>query len=266
VFSMRYLASNIGVSVGPLLGAWLGIGHGSLPFAITGAFYFIYAITLYSLVIGFGIRQIEGGAKKETVTIASAWQVIRSDVILRFFIPGAIVVGIGYCQMTVTLSQFLDDNFQHGVRMFAALMSVNAITVVTMQMPLSRWSEKRPPITAIHVGNVFFALGLLGFALSSNWAGFIASMVVFTLGEILNYPAGSLLMDRLAPEGMRGTYFGAQSFGNLGQFIGPWAGGLLLGAYGGTAAFVAMGFVMLSASLFYRAGDRRMKMRKRTAA
>jgi hypothetical protein len=33
---------------------------------------------------------------------------------------------------------------------------------------------------------------------------FIASMIVFTFGEILNYPAANLLVDRLTPTGIRG--------------------------------------------------------------
>ncbi|WP_123043198.1 MDR family MFS transporter [Cohnella candidum] len=260
VFSMRYLAANIGVSVGPLLGAWLGMGKGALPFFVTGCIYLLYGAVLYFLLVAFGIKQIEGN-QREKITLASAWQVIRRDFCLKMFLLGAIVVGIGYCQMTFSLSQYVEESFDNGVRLFAALISVNAVTVVTLQIPLSRWAERRSPLLAIHVGNALFAAGLLGFGFSKSWMGLAAAMVVFTLGEILNYPAGSVLLDRLAPEGMRGTYFGAQTFGNLGQFIGPWIGGYLLGAYNGTVMFAVMGVIVLAASVFYGAGARQFAER-----
>lgn len=259
VFSMRYMAANIGVAVGPLLGAWLGTGTGSLPFLVTGVIYAIYGIILYALFLAFGIREIEG-ATKATVTIASAWGVIRNDRVLRLFLLGAIVVGVAYCQMTVSLSQFVEASFEQGVHLFATLMSVNAVTVVVLQIPLSRWAERYSPIVAIHAGNFLFAAGLIGFAISGSWIGLVVSMAVFTMGEILNYPAGTLLMDRLAPEGLRGTYYGAQSFGNFGQFIGPLAGGYVLEKYGGTTLFILMGIIVLGASYFYAAGQRRLQV------
>lgn len=261
VFSMRYLAANIGVAVGPMLGAWLGIGKGSLPFLVTGSVYLLYGTLLYFLFLAFGIKKIEG-AKKESVTIASAAGVIRRDRVLRLFLFGAAIVGIAYSQMTVTLSQYVEDGFVHGVRLFAALMSANAITVVTLQIPLSRWAEKHPPMRAIHVGNVMFAAGLAGFAISGAWFGFVVSMILFTMGEILNYPAGTLLMDKLAPEGLRGTYYGAQSLGNFGQFVGPLLGGALLQRFGGETLFLVMGAIVLCASFFYAAGGTRMSGRE----
>jgi MFS family permease len=253
VFSMRYMAANFGVSAGPLLGAWLGVGQGSFPFLVTGFIYVLYGVILYLLLISFGIKEIEG-PKKENITLRSAWQVTRQDFCLKMFLIGAIIVGIGYSQVMVTLSQYLEMTFENSVRLFAALMSANAITVIAMQIPLSRWAEKRSPLLAIHAGNFLFAAGLLGFAFSRHWLLLGISMIVFTIGEILNYPAGSVLMDRLAPSGMRGTYFGAQTFGNLGQFIGPTAGGFLLAHSSGAVLFTVMAAVVLCASYFYRVG------------
>jgi MFS family permease len=261
VFSMRYLAANIGVSVGPLLGAWLGMGEGALPFLATAGIFLLYGVVLYFLLLTFGIRQIEG-PPKENITLASALRAVRLDSCLKWFLIGSILVGAGYCQMTVTLSQFIENRFDDGVRLFAVLMTVNAVTVVLLQLSISRWAEKRSPLWAIHAGNVLFAAGLLGFGFSKSAFGLVAAMIVFTIGEMLNYPAGNVLLDRLAPEGMRGTYYGAQTFGNLGQFVGPWAGGYLLGAFGGSVMFTVMAIAVLSASAFYRAGSREFAERQ----
>ncbi|MFC4766833.1 MDR family MFS transporter [Effusibacillus consociatus] len=260
VFSMRYTAINVGVSVGPLLGAVLGLTAGWLPFFVTGTIYLVYAATLHTLLNRFGIREIEG-QQKEPVTFLSAWSVLAQDVAFRYFIVGGIFTSLAYAQMTVTLSQYVEQSFTDGVKLFAWLMSVNAIAVIVFQMPLAKWAEKRTPLIAIAVGNCLYALGDVGFAYSNGWSTMIASMVIFTLGEILTFPAGSVFIDRLAPEGMRGTYFGAKTFTNVGHFLGPWVGGILLVAYGGSAMFMIFAAVILFSTVFYWAGQRRHEIR-----
>lgn len=253
IFSLRYLAINVGVAVGPLLGTLFATINGSLPWMITGIFYVAYASTLHVLLIKFGIRSIEG-EKKERVTFIQSWHVITRDRAFRFFIIGAIVSGIGYAQMTSTLSQYVEGQFNTGVTLFAWLMTVNAIVVVAFQMPLSKWAGKHSPLTAIVVGSVCYAIGHIGFAFSQSWALFIGSMVMFTLGEVLTFPAGAIMVDKLAPDHMRGTYFGAQSFANLGYFLGPWLGGFMLQEYGGSTLFIVVAAITLSSVIFYRIG------------
>jgi len=262
VFSLRYLAINVGVAVGPLLGALFATSDSSLPFYITGVVYFIYAFSLYLLLNKFGIRRIEG-EKKSEMTFLSVWQAVKGDTVLRYYLLGAIVIAISYSQMTASLSQYVGDKFADGVSLFAVMMSVNAIVVVVLQVPISRWAEKRAAMTAIAVGTVMYALGNVGFGLSESWLGFIVSMIVFTFGEILTFPASALLTDKIAPERMRGAYYGAQSFSSIGHFIGPWLGGLLLSRYNGTVMFVAMAFVGLVAIVFYRLGETVLARRTR---
>jgi MFS family permease len=254
VFSLRYLAINIGVSVGPLLGALFAALDSTLPFIVTGVVYIAYACSLYVLLNRFGIRKIEGEGKA-TSSFLSAWNVVRRDQALRYYLLGGIVTAIGYSQMTVTLSQYVSDKFSDGVALFAVMMSVNAITVVVFQIPFTKWADKYKPLTVLTVGVLFYALGNVGFALSGGWLTFILAMIVFTFGEMLTYPAGTMLTDRIAPDGMRGAYYGAQAFSNLGHFMGPWVGGLLLSRYDGTVLFLVMAVVAVSAIMFYKAGE-----------
>jgi MFS family permease len=264
VFSHRYMAINIGAAVGPLMGGYLAEFSGSMPFVITGLVYSFYTICLYVMLNKFGIKQIEG-EKKTPITMASAWNIIRGDRIFRFYIAGGIIGGIGYSQMTVTLSQYMANGLTNGVKLFAILMSVNAIAVILLQIPLVRLAEKRSPLVAIIIGNIMFTLGDVGFAMSHAPIGFIISMVIFTLGEILNYPSANLLIDKLAPPHMRGSYYGAQTFTNLGHFIGPWVGGFLLSFYGGKTLFLVMGAVALFGSYFYWGGSRRAMKQSSTS-
>lgn len=255
VFSMRYFAINVGVAVGPLAGAYFSTRNASLAFFLTGIIYFLYAVVLQLLLARFGIRRIEGETKKEA-TFARAIGVIRRDVKFRYFLAGAMIGSISYSQMNITLSQYLDHSFANGIGLFGTLISLNAITVILFQLPLTSLSGRRSPITSIVLGNILFSLGNIGYAFSHHEAAFMASMFVFTLGEILCFPAGNLLIDGIAPEGMRGTYFGAQTLQNVGQFLGPLLGGILLEEANGTILFTVMAVLTFSGSWFYVRGDR----------
>jgi len=114
------------------------------------------------------------------------------------------VTAIGYSQMTVTLSQYVGGKFADGVALFATMMSVNAVTVVALQVPFTKWADKLRPLTVLTIGVAFYALGNVGFGLANDWATFIVAMIVFTFGEMLTFPAGNILTDRIAPDGMRG--------------------------------------------------------------
>jgi MFS family permease len=255
MFALRYTAVNMGVAVGPLIGALFGMVAGGTPFLVTGAIYMVYAVTLHTLLNRFGINQIEG-QKREQVTIRAAGRVIVRDVALQFFLLGGILNTLGYSQMTVTLTEYVEKNFVDGITLVAWLVSTNAVVVILCQLPVSRWSEKRTPYQCIAIGNCLYALGDVGFAFAHSWTTMIIAMVIFSMGEILCFPAGSVFIDRLAPEGLRGTYFGAQNFKNIGQFLGPWIGGLLMTSYGAAPMFLIVGGVSLVSTMFYAMGQR----------
>ncbi|MGZ0050228.1 MDR family MFS transporter [Brevibacillus gelatini] len=255
VFGLRYTAINVGVAIGPIAGAVLAKTSVALPFLITALIYLVYVISLQGLLNKFGIRQIEG-QKKETITFGRAFSVIVHDKAFRFYMVAGMLGAIGYSQMSSTLAKFTEMTVASGAELFAILMSVNAVVVVLMQMPLTRWAEKKTPLTAIVVGNVLYALGDIGFAYANSWLVFIIGMVLFTFGEILTFTASDVLIDRMAPEAMRGSYYGAKSFSNIGQFIGPWMGGLLLGLYGGTTLFLTVAAFSMASSAFQWAGQR----------
>ncbi|MCZ8512031.1 MFS transporter [Paenibacillus filicis] len=263
VFSLRYIAINVGVAVGPLVGAYFGTMQASLPFMITSGIYLFYMIVLYVLLQWFGIRRIEG-EQRSGITVRAACGVIVKDKVFRFYTAGAIVGAVGYSQMTVSLSQYVEKSVTEGAALFALLMSLNAVTVVILQVPLSRLFEKFGPMTAIAVGSCMFAAGDVGYALSSGWTSFMISMFLFTIGEILTYPAGNVLIDRLAPEGMRGTYFGAQSFSSIGHFAGPLIGGYMLARWSGETLFSLMAAVTLSGTYFYWKGQEMTKIVHKT--
>ncbi|MDQ1911002.1 MFS transporter [Paenibacillus sp. GD4] len=258
-YSYRYTAANIGVSVGPVLGALIGFSGGSSAFVLTGISYLLYLAVLLLLFRSYpfpeSIQGTGNPAKSDQITLSLAWKAVLRDRRLLWFLAGGALMQFAYAQMP-TLSPYVSEQFENGVFLFAWLMTTNAVTVTCCQLPVSAFLEKRSPLFAIALGNSLYALGGLGFILAGNSWTMISAMVVFSLGEVFSFPSGSILMDRIAPPRLKGAYMGAQQLRELGRFLGPVLGLPLLMRYGIGPVFFLVGLVCCFSTVCYFIGGR----------
>ncbi|PGY08454.1 MFS transporter [Bacillus sp. AFS031507] len=254
VYSLRYTAMNIGASVGPLIGAYLASTTAKLSFAITGTTYLIYAIVLVYFMKKLVIQTDK--ISKKVVSLGDAFWIIKTDKALRYLIIGIILVNIGYVQIDSNLPQILEGSVENGIVIFSSLITINALMVVFLQMPISYVAEKFRLMQVMVIGAVFMAAGLIAFSFVSGWVTAILAIVLITLGEILIFPSNSIMIDQLAPEHLRGTYFGAAQFRKIGNFLGPIIGGYLLSQYQGQIMFWLIALTTIGSIVFFSAGNK----------
>jgi MFS family permease len=254
-FSLRYTAINIGASVGPLLGAYLAVVSAKSAFMVTGIMYFIYVLILALMMKKYNLgNQVVEGASK--VTIASSLKIIGKDKALRYLILGTIIINFGYSQMESNVPQYLESTIANGVFVYSVMLSINAIMVVLLQMPISHFAERFKTMQVMMAGAVFLSAGMLTFGFVTGWYTGILAIVFITIGEILIFPSSSYLVDKLATDELRGTYFGAAQFRKIGHFLGPIAGGYLLKEAGGTVLFSFIALAVLGSILFFIQGNK----------
>ncbi|MEV0898145.1 MFS transporter [Actinoplanes sp. NPDC049802] len=263
-FSYQYVATNIGYAVGPVAGAAVGLAGDRRAFLAGAVGYGIYLIGLSVVLLrepaarataaGDGPRQRVGSVLRG---LADSARIVRVDRRLLFLIIAGLLLEAVHGRISSLLAQHLSVGFADGVTILGYVLATNAVTVVALQVSVSRFTTKRNPVTSITVGGLLTVAGMVGFALADGLWQFVAAMVVFSLGEVLIYPAEFAIIDRIAPEDNRGAYFGAQTFAQLGVFIGPFTGGLLLGAYGATAMFLGVGSFALASVVIYLIAGRR---------
>jgi MFS family permease len=254
VYSLRYTAMNIGASVGPLIGAYLASTSAKLSFAITGTFYLFYGMVLVFFLQKLVFPKVEN--IKKGASIGDAFRIVKRDKALRYLILGIILVNMGYVQIDSNLPQILEGTVENGVVIFSMLITINAIMVVVLQMPISHIAEKFRLMQVMVVGAVFMAAGLIGFSFVNGWVTAIAAMVLLTVGEILIFPSNSMMIDQLAPEHLRGTYFGAAQFRKIGNFLGPVIGGFLLSHFQGQIMFWTIALLTLGSIIFFSIGNK----------
>ncbi len=140
--------------------------------------------------------------------------------LLASFVSGAFASCLSQYVLVVASSDFAE-------KVVAVVLPVNAAVVVALQYAVGRRLSARNIRPLMTFGTVCFVIGLVGFMFSgaSLWAWGI-SAVIFTLGEVIYAPGEYMLIDHIAPPGMKASYFSAQSRGVAGRGIQPDADGV----------------------------------------
>ncbi len=258
IFNLRYVAINVGMVVGPVIGSYLYYLVGTQVFLYTGCIYAVYLFFLFRRSAKY--RRDTGSRGGERIRFSECLRVIRRDQALGCFVLAGILFFTVYAQIDSSLPIFLSQLDKSSL--YPALLTINAGIVVLFQYFISRWTEKKSILTSLLVGSGFVILGFFSFAAGEEHSTFITGIVLITLGEILIFPVSSLFIDRLADDRMRGTYYGANQFSQMGLFLGPLVGGWLLDTVGGRNLWWLMVLGTLYIIWFHALGYRKYAQKK----
>ncbi|MDZ7321061.1 efflux MFS transporter YdeE [Kosakonia sacchari] len=251
IFSLNYTVLNVGWTVGPPLGTLLVMQSINLPFwlaAICAAFPLVF-IQLFVRRVAVGESPDNSVAWDPSVLLkdkALGWFTLSN--FLASFVAGSFASCLSQYVMTVASSEFAE-------RVVAVVLPVNAAIVVTLQYAVGRKlsaSNLRPAMT---IGTFSFVIGLIGFMLSGDnlWLWGL-SAAVFTLGEVIYAPGEYMLIDNIAPPGMKATYFSAQALGWLGAAMNPLLTGVILTTLPAASLFVILMVTIIVAWLMMLKG------------
>jgi MFS family permease len=272
VFSLRYSLQNIGAVVGPFLGvAAVAAGTGG-PFVLSVA---VIGAALVPLVI-FRRRFTPAPAdapgptdEARAVTITEEQEeqepkfrdvlrTMRVDRRLAYFTIGGILSIAVYGPLLSIMSQYfvVAEGRETAYRLVAYVSAANAVVVITTQYVLGARLKPDTLMKWLTAGIVAFALGLFIMSLSTHAAVLVLAVVIFSLGEVIVVPAEFTFIDSIAPENLRGSYFGAQNLVHIGIAIGPILCGVLLQHFAPAVMFYVLIAVVLASWAFYAIGCR----------
>jgi MFS family permease len=254
-YALMRMIQNLGISVGPAVGGFITAVSYALAFNISAGSHLAFSVFILLFIVETVSLARPSGDKQAGQAEGGYGPVLRD----RPFV--AIVVIMMLSQMAYTifmvlLPVYMVDNFDLVEKDFGFILAVNAAMVVAFQYPVTRVTERYPPLPVIAVGSVLYALGAGSVVLASNFTTFLVSMIVLTIGELINIPTATALVANMAPPDMRARYMGLSSLGwaaalgfgpVLGGFLNDrispvamWYGGLVLGLV------AALGFVVVA--------------------
>ncbi len=251
VFSIRYWSSNVGAGIGPILGGALGISMVSWPFFLAGFLNLVAGLVVWKAFPNTERKFVVGQQAK--FRIQKAVQILFTDKALLVFLVATILVYAGYSQLSTTLPQYMRGLFgiSTGITDYTMVFTLNPITILLLQLPLTKIVRRMEKVYTQMVGQALFAVGYFAFAISSTLWEFLFAMFLVTLGEMMLFPTNSGYIANLASERYRATYFGFYSLRSVGSFLGPWIGGTIFAASSGKIVFLVVSFMTLFAVILY---------------
>ncbi|KPA94017.1 MFS transporter [Pseudomonas asplenii] len=253
VFSARYTLINIGYAVGPFVGAGLAHLDVRLPFVVSALLGALAFLAYYH----FGERHLAPVDRtRAPVSFIGVGRILLRDKRLVCFTLGGLLSAVVFGQFTAYLSQYLvtTTSPEFTYRIISAVVAVNAVVVIGLQFLVGKRISHEHLNLWLTAGFTLFLLGVTGFALSSTVLHWSLAMAVFTLGEIIVFPAEYMFIDRIAPAHLRGMYYGAQNLSALGGAMGPVLCGFALAWWAPQFMFYMLAGFIIAGGCFYLMG------------
>jgi len=245
-YGLLYMANNLGLSVGLLVGGLLAVflPYQALFFAEAGGSV-AYGLVVLLFVQESHAREASAAAAAGGSALANVGRELRAlstplhDRSFLLFGAAGVCVGLGWSQLYITFSPYLKDVLGTPDAWIGALFSINTVMVVLFQIPLSAWAERHARTDVFVVGNALLAVSLLvtwaaGGAsdVGTAMAVMVLAVVVMTVGEIVNAPIGPSLV-----AGLAGSASDVAKY--MAAFDLTWSVGTGIGAIVGGAFFDA---------------------------
>ncbi|MER8231143.1 MFS transporter [Streptomyces sp. NPDC094049] len=269
VFSLRYSLQNIGAAVGPFLGVAAVTAGANGPIVLSAA---VIGASLLPLVFfrsrfvpaaspGKGAPETAGETEEAEEGAPSFREVLRTmrgDRRLAYFTVGGILSIVVYGPLLTFMSQYLVlvEDRDTAYQLVAYISAANAAVVITFQYLLGSRLRQDTLLRWLTAGIGAFVAGLAVMSFSTHVAVIVIAVVIFSIGEVIVVPAEFTFIDAIAPDHLRGSYFGAQNLIHVGIALGPILCGFLLQHFPPAVMFYVLIAVVVASWWFYVIGCR----------
>jgi len=223
-YALLRMIANLGVAIGPAIGGFITSVSYPLAFSIAAGTTLVYA-----LLVGFFMREtIPQWPAEERARQAKGYGPVLRDRPFMAFCVAYSFAGMAYSLMMVLLPVYVKENFGVPESSYGFIMATNAAMVVLFQYSVTRLTQRYYHLPVLAVGSLFYAVGVGSVAWAAGFSGFLLSMVILTIGEMIMVPTSTALTANLAPPDMRGRYMGMYGLTwGVAMGIGPVLGGTL---------------------------------------
>ncbi|WP_307812047.1 MFS transporter [Ktedonobacter sp. SOSP1-85] len=231
-YSLRYWANNIGSAIGPIIAGLLAPVSYLLLFLGDALTTFCFGVLIW-----FGVpetRLLRTVKSEERTERPGLLRIALADPWLWSYALLGLLFDMVYFQHVTAMPL---DMQAHGLSplIYGSVMAINAVQVVLISLPLTAFFNRRSPNTSLAIAALFLGAGMSVFSWWHSYPGYLVGVMIWTVGEILNYPISTAIIVDISPKHLRGTYQGVfQTVRALSTVIAPALGGFALQYLGAT--------------------------------
>lgn len=248
---VRYFVVNLGAACGPLIGVYLGLAAQQSTFSITAISFLVYLFLLYPL-LEKSPQTIADSSNHKKTTFFNSLKILINDRAFVILMVMNIFLWIVFVQFESTIALYFSIlNVPDLAEIVSLMIFTNTATVILLQFPLLKLMKKLNVSYRIYLSIMILGLSQLifAFAPAQSYLWFIIGTIIFSIAEVILIPNLNIIIDQMARNDLRGSYFAASFLYRIG--CGAYIGGLLLQETGGTGLFLGMFFICLIAAGLY---------------
>ncbi|MCL5989250.1 MAG: MFS transporter [Candidatus Thermoplasmatota archaeon] len=219
-YTMMRIMANLGIAVGPLLGAYLA-GYGLQYIFLISAIATVVEIVMLYLMM----RETYFPKLHEPLLKGDLSKAYRSDKFFIAFIVIGIFLGFFMRQRGSSLTVYSIAIENLPFMYLGYIWALNGLLVVLIQIPILRlMTNAGNPMLWRGIGTIFYAGAFLVLVNYPTLEILLLFMTISTFGEDMLSPTTQSIITSIAPENMRGSYIGVY---NLYISIGSFSGAII---------------------------------------
>jgi MFS family permease len=224
-YALSRLAINLGMSIGPALGGFLATVSYNWLFCIDGATSILAGILLVIAALPNQPRHKQPKSADQSIEASSIFHDSRLILFLLSVIPIAFV----FFQHISAMPLYMVRDLKMSEKIYGLMFTLNTLLIVVLELPINlatvHWSSRK----SLVLGTILTAIGFGGLAFATNITTVMMTVIVWTFGEMILFPAMSAYVAHIAPPHKQGIYMGfyVMTFG-IGFTLAPWGGTQLL--------------------------------------
>lgn len=250
---MLYFLVNVGAALGPLYGLWAGLNGEQFSFIYTA---FAYLVLFVALIIKHSryAHYMRATSNAELPNFSSWLVILKRDTLFLLVLVANLLIYLVFAQSDSSLIQYLARaEVPELAQLISMMIVVNSSIIVICQFPLLHLMRNLAIETRLYIGGGVMAISQVMMALNEVDAfyGWLVCIAVLSLSEAIMFSNINVHIDRLAPNHLKASYFGAAGLCSLGYAFAPLFGGFMLDISSGMALFASCTLITLIALCLY---------------
>ena len=205
-FSTVRVFSNAGIGIGLILSGLTSLVSPSLYFIapIIGSVAEVFIVFRY-------IPETFHGDGRKAATHEGKNRISNVRILFVVSMILALSALVSNMYESPMLPLYLTSRYHYSTFLITGLYAVNTIIVILLQSRINALGKRFGEVAAYSMGLILYAFSDIVFGLTGAFAVLVLNVVMLTVGENMTAQFSQVFISRLAPEEMRGRYFGFSS-------------------------------------------------------
>ncbi|MFI6008053.1 MDR family MFS transporter [Streptomyces sp. NPDC051243] len=253
-FSLNYWAINLGFAVSAMAAGFIAEVSYLAGFLIEAGMTAVCAVVVFVKLPESRPRRTEAEKAGDEVRLGTVLRDGRFMSVVGLSFLVAFLFQQGSVGLPVAMGEAGFSAADYGLA-----IAVNGVLIVALQIPVTRFIERRDPARILVVSSLLAGYGFGLTAFAGSVGVFALTVCVWTLGEMLNAPTQTGLVVRLSPTHGRGRYQGMYTLSwSVAALVAPLVSGLVIDRFGAEWLWGLCAVVGTVAAIGYAALMRRL--------